>query len=97
MISSRSRRRAYQVPPADQILYAIPQCQISSSSGSARWRYLSSATASDMATLNNEKALVWLVTGVTLDVRLRRVALLAHNVCTSLLHRRLHRHRHDHQ
>jgi len=46
-----------------------------------------------MATLNNEKALVWLVTGVTLDVRLRRVALLAHNVCTSLLHR----HQHDHQ
>jgi hypothetical protein len=50
-----------------------------------------------MATLNNEKALVWFVTGPTLDARPGRVALLAHNVCTSVLHKRLHKHLHDHQ
>jgi len=47
-----------------------------------------------MATPNNEKALAWFVTGVTLDVRAGRVALLAHNVCTSILRKRLHKHAH---
>src|SRR5215831_20485670 len=58
----------------------MPQCQISSSSGSMRRRYRSSSTASDMATLSCGKGFVGFPTGVTLDVRLHRVAIPTHIV-----------------